>query len=127
MVPVEADHLALGAPELVVATEPPGARPGDLFVARDERFIIVSISHHPGNVDPEQGDLYVIRRLEEGSWSEAVPLGPDINTPVHENCPQVTPDGRFFIFNRYDPETKRGESYWLDSDVVISVRRPQET
>jgi hypothetical protein len=113
--PVEGEYAT---PELVAATDPPGASPGDLFVDRDERFVIVSISHHPGNVDPEQGDLYVIQRLDDGNWSEAERLGPDINTVVHENCPQVTPDGRFFIFNRYDHETERGESYWLDSGAI---------
>lgn len=116
--PVEGGY---STPELVVATEPPGASPGDLFVDRDERFIIVSLTGHPGNVDQEWGDLYVMHRLDDGEWSEAVPLGPAINTDAHENCPQVTPDGRFFIFNRYDPDTERGESYWLDIEVVLSV------
>jgi len=116
--PVEGEY---STPELVVTTEPAGASPGDLFVDRDERFIIISLSDHPGNVDQEWGDLYLIHRLDDGGWSDAVSLGPAINTAAHENCPQVTPDGRFFIFNRYNPETESGESYWLESDVVLSA------
>jgi Tol biopolymer transport system component len=47
-----------------------------------------------GNVD-----IYVSRRERTGDpWGEPQNLGPNINTASIDNCPLVTPDGRFLIF-----------------------------
>ncbi|MCP4898314.1 MAG: hypothetical protein GY906_15175 [bacterium] len=94
-----------------------------MYVDPDENYMIISVDHHPLNVSQEWGDLYITYRLDKTRWSEAIPLGSAINTAAHENCPQVTPDGRFLIFNRYDPETERSESYWLDSALIETLKQ----
>lgn len=44
-------------------------------------------------------DLYVSRRLPNGSWSPAQNLGPSINTPDDEDFPTISPDGKTLYFS----------------------------
>ncbi|MEX2380262.1 MAG: hypothetical protein WD530_05935, partial [Vicingaceae bacterium] len=47
----------------------------------------------------DQGlDLYKVVKLENGSWSEPVILGPNINTPYDENYAFIHPDGKTLYF-----------------------------
>lgn len=114
------------APEFVVdpAQSPWGE--GDMFVDPDERFIIVSIYRRDDEGVAQGGDLYVLYHREDGSWSSPVRFGPEINTDVQENCPQVTPGGRFLMFNRYDRKTKAGSTWWLDASVIDRLRPQAE-
>lgn len=43
-------------------------------------------------------DIYMAKRLPNGSWSEAVNLGPTINTQYDDHYPQVSADGRTLYF-----------------------------
>ena len=47
-----------------------------------------------------------------------------INTEAGENCPQVSPDGRYFFFNRYDPDSAMGNMYWVDVGIIETLRPP---
>lgn len=38
-------------------------------------------------------DIYVVKRLPNGEWSEAQNLGPKINSPLNEEGPYIHPDG----------------------------------
>ncbi len=44
-------------------------------------------------------DIYVVRRLPTGQWSEAQNLGPNINTPFDEEGPYIHPDGVTLFFS----------------------------
>jgi hypothetical protein len=110
------------APEFVVDPAQPPLGEGDMFVDPDERYIIVSIYHRDDKGVAQGGDLYVLYHREDGSWSSPVPFGPKINSNVQENCPQVTPDGRFLVFNRYDRKTMAGSTWWLDASVIDRLR-----
>ncbi len=70
----------------------------DGYVSPDQS-VLVFASDRPGG----QGklDLYVSHRIV-GGWSSARNLGPGVNGPEHEFCPQVTPDGRRLVFSRED-------------------------
>ncbi|MCH8331882.1 MAG: OmpA family protein, partial [Bacteroidetes bacterium] len=38
-------------------------------------------------------DIYKVTRLPDGSWSDPVNLGPNVNTPYDEDAPFIHPDG----------------------------------
>jgi hypothetical protein len=69
-----------------------------------------------------KSDLHVSFRRDDGTWEDFVRLDDTINTPNHEWCPMVTPDGKYLSFSRrfgeYDTEgwegTTDGEVYWVD-------------
>ncbi len=44
-------------------------------------------------------DLYVSRKLPNGTWGPAQNLGPEINTPFDEDFPNVTNDGKMLYFS----------------------------
>ncbi len=44
-------------------------------------------------------DIWVSKRLLDGSWSEPINLGPDINTPAYEESPFITNDGQTLYFS----------------------------
>lgn len=45
-------------------------------------------------------DLYVSRRLADGTWGEPVNLGPEVNTEEGEYAPSLSADGRVLFFAR---------------------------
>jgi hypothetical protein len=107
-----------GTPEHVFTAEDSIKTEGDMLVAPDESFMVISCWDHPNNIGGGQGDLYVTFKAGNGSWSEAVNMGEPINTRHGENCPTLSPDGRYFFFNRYDPEANRGNIYWMDAGIL---------
>jgi hypothetical protein len=96
---------------------------GDMFVAPDERYMIISCWDHPDNIGNGQGDLYITFKKDDGSWTEEINMGKSINTPYGENCPQVSPDGKYFFFNRYNPDAKEGNIYWMDAKIIDTFKR----
>ena len=97
---------------------------GDVYVAPDESYLIVS-ARRPGGLG--QSDLYISFRDGGGNWREPVSLGPTINTERSDYCPMVTPDGKQFFFSRRTgvswPETTAGDVYWVDAGVLEKFRR----
>ena len=91
---------------------------GDVYVAPDESYMIVSI--YGREDDFGGGDLYVSFRDPEGAWSPPRNMGPDINSNKRDFCPMVTPDGKYLFFS-----SKRhgvGDIFWVDADVIEKLR-----
>ena len=79
-----------------------------------------------GNMpDHEWNGTQIRFRNPDGSWSEALNMGKEINTGAGENCPQVSPDGKYFFFNRYNPDLKMGNMYWMDAKIIENLK-PEE-
>lgn len=114
-----------GTPEHVFTAVDSIETEGDMFVSPDESYMIISCWDHPENVGSGQGDLYITFQRNNGIWTEEINMGELINTRFGENCPQVTPDGKYFFFNRFDPETEKGNIYWVDAGI-ISKLKPEE-
>jgi hypothetical protein len=87
---------------------------GDALVSPDETFIILSVSRPDGF---GQGDLYASFRGPDGSWTDLKNLGAAINTKANENCPILSPDGKFLFY------TSGGDIYWVSSEVIEALRR----
>lgn len=68
------------------------------WVAHDESFLLFLSERPEGHGD---SDLYVSFRQGD-TWSEAENLGPEVNTPIGEFCPGVSPDGNYLFFARLE-------------------------
>jgi len=90
----------------------------DPYVSPDEGMLIFSSSDRPDGFGA--GDLYVSFRKKDGSWTRAVNLGAEINSPETDYCAKISPDGRYFFFS----SRKRGNSdvYWVSADVVRRLK-----
>jgi WD40-like Beta Propeller Repeat len=96
---------------------------GDTFVAPDESYLVFASRRPPGRGN---GDLFVSFRQKDGTWGTPSNLGDAINTPDHEFCPMVTPDGKYLFFTRRVGATREtttaGDVYWVDAKVRDGFR-----
>ncbi len=91
---------------------------GDVYVAPDESYMIVSI--YGREDDLGDGDLYISFRNSDSAWSPPKNMGPGINSDKRDFCPMVTPDGKYLFFS-----SKRlgvGDIFWVDADVIEALR-----
>ena len=84
------------------------------FVAPDESYIVFDAGR-PGGQGGE-GDLYVVFRNADGSWSDAVNLGDTINTPGTNFCPMISPDGKYLFY------AAGRDIYWVSAEVIEKLK-----
>lgn len=82
-------------------------------VAPDESFIIFD-SQRPGNY--ALVDLFITFRKKDGSWAKAINLGEEINMPGINQCPLLSPDGKYLFYNCHN------DIYWVSSEVIKKLR-----
>ncbi|RKD90475.1 TolB-like translocation protein [Mangrovibacterium diazotrophicum] len=89
------------------------------YIAPDESYLIYcSRSFTP--ID-DQGDLYICFRNSDGSWADRIKLDESINTKGMERYPSVSPDGKYFFFNRHDPVYEE-DIYWVSASFINRLR-----
>ena len=115
---------------------------GAPFVAPDESFLVYSAFGGPDSLGSI--DLYVTFRMEDGTWTPGVNLGPDVNSADADKFPSLSPDGKylFFVSHRgadrsyvfsemtYDelmernlgPRNGEGDVYWVSAEVIHRLR-----
>ena len=96
---------------------------GDMCVAPDESFLVVSCWNRPDNNG--ESDLYISFRDQNGVWSALKNMGKPINNEQNENCPMISPDGKYFFCFRYNPTTDTSATYWVNIKI-IDVLKPIE-
>jgi Tol biopolymer transport system component len=81
----------------------------DAYINPEEKFMIFC-SSRPGG----QGgsDLYISFRQDDGAWIEPVNMDEPFNTYSDEFAPSISPDGKYFFFNRW------GNLYWVDAKAL---------
>lgn len=91
---------------------------GDVYIARDESYLIVSIY---GRKDSLGGaDLYISFRSLDDSWLPLRNMGAAINSVKRDFCPMVSPDGRYLFFS--SKRAGEGDIFWVDAKVIESYR-----
>jgi Tol biopolymer transport system component len=95
------------------------ANEGDVCVAPDESFLIVSSSGRPDSYG--KGDLYISIRQKDGSWSYAENMGETINSSETEYCPMLSPDGKYLFFT--SRKSGNGDIYWVDARSIQNLRQ----
>lgn len=88
----------------------PGAHP---CIAADESFIVFDSKRDESG---ENADLFVCFRQQDGTWSEAIDFGSDINTPTDEICAMLTPDGKYMFYQ------SRGDIYWVSTEILENLK-----
>lgn len=88
------------------------------FISPDEQMLIF-FSARPGGLGG--ADLYVSLRAGDG-WSAPRNLGPEVNTDSAENCPTLSPDGRYLFFARRhrgpSGQVDQRDIYYISSDIL---------
>ena len=93
-------------------------RGGHAFPSPDGRFVLIDSASAESD---EQRDIHVSFRNDDGTWGEARPLGPSVNTEYSETCPSLSPDGRYLFFSRYNEPGGVSDIYWIDAEVITAA------
>ncbi len=104
----------LGKPVNTTATE------NDLYVARDESYIIFCRF-----IEGSASDLYITYKTANGRWTNPKTLGTQVNTPNPnwEACPYVTNDNKFLFFMRGGNALSSYAIYWVAVDHLLDSLR----
>lgn len=95
---------------------------GDLYVAPDESFLIVS-ANETKNFESE---LHISFRRPDSTWTAPVSLGTQINSGLAHRWGQyVTPDGRF-LFYCHGTSEKDCAVWWVRFDRLLETLRPKK-
>ncbi|MFC1564735.1 TolB family protein [candidate division KSB1 bacterium] len=89
----------------------------DPFIAPDESYLIICQVKNEGL---GQYDLYVSFSKEDGSWTELINMGPDVNSSEYEFRPYVTPDGKYLFFT--SNRDGSGNIYWVDAKIIERLK-----
>jgi hypothetical protein len=84
----------------------------------DESYLIFT---SPSRLGGGGYDLWICFRKMDGTWTEPVNMGPDINTANHEYGPRVTQDGQYLFFTRDNGSTSM-DIYWVSANIIDSLR-----
>ena len=91
---------------------------GDVFIAHDESYLIVSI--YGRNDSLGEADLYISFRSLNDSWSPLRNMGRAINSDKRDFCPMVSPDGKYLFFS--SKRAGEGDIFWVDAKVIETLR-----
>lgn len=98
-------------------------RAGHAYISPDEQFIIFD-SRQSDTYG--KTDIYIAFKTKTGIWSQAINLGPQVNTEYLETCPSLSPDGKFLFFGRYNDENEKSDIYWISSEIIDRLRDKNE-
>jgi WD40 repeat protein len=84
-------------------------------ISADQSFLVFSARRSGGWGGK---DLYVVFSKGDGSWTDPVNLGGEVNSPSGESSPTISSDGRFLFYSRRD------EIWWISTEVIEEVRPP---
>jgi ankyrin repeat protein/glyoxylase-like metal-dependent hydrolase (beta-lactamase superfamily II)/Tol biopolymer transport system component len=104
-----------GAPQKLAGAVNDPVWASHAYIAPDESYIVFDSDNRPGGQGGE-GDLYVVFRNPDGSWSEAFNLGDTINNPGMNFCPMVSPDGKYLFYSA------GRDIYWVSAEVIHRLR-----
>jgi Tol biopolymer transport system component len=90
------------------------------YVSPDESYLIFISQTRTGGKGG--WDLWICFRNQDGSWTQAVNMGPEINTADDEYGPRVTPDGKYLFFTRED-RGKTMDIYWVSAAAVEKLKQ----
>ncbi len=92
----------------------------DPFIAPDESYLIYcsrTLGGYGGH------DLYITFRNQNGSWTEPVNMGPEINSSSYDWIPYVTSDGKYFFFT----SNRAGDYdiYWMSAKIIEKLKQKE--
>jgi len=88
------------------------------FISPDGSFIIFSSTKKEGG---RNIDLFVSFRRNDGTWTNRINLGEDINATGHDIGPVVTLNGKYLFFTSVGKNRPWG-IYWVDARILEKLK-----
>lgn len=90
------------------------------FISPSQDYLVINARNQKD--EDRKSDIYVYFKKKDGTWSEPINLGNEVNSNFSETCPSITPDGKFLFFGRYNEERGLSNFYWVSTGVIDKVR-----
>lgn len=90
------------------------------FISPDQDYIVANARNKED--DHRKSDIYVYFKRNDGTWSESINLGNEVNSNFAETCPSITPDGKYLFFGRYNEEGAISNIYWASTEVIKGLK-----
>ncbi len=90
------------------------------FMAPSQDFLVLDAKKE--NDKTKDKDIHVCFKKEDGTWTNPINLGSEINSDFNETCPSITPDGKYLFFSRYNEEGGIPNVYWVNADIITKVK-----
>jgi PKD repeat protein len=82
------------------------------YIAPDESYLIFD-----GQPRGEYlSDVFISYKKSDGTWTEAISMGEQINAAESQAIPSVSPDGECFFFSR------NADIYWMDAFIIERLK-----
>jgi len=89
------------------------------YIDPDESYLIFSRLGE----NTRKSDLYISFRQKDGKWSDALDMGPVVNSDTHDLAPYVSPDGKYLFF--ISQREKQNAIMWMSAGIIEELR-PKE-
>ncbi|MEM9361337.1 MAG: hypothetical protein AAGA43_01830 [Bacteroidota bacterium] len=90
------------------------------FISPSQDYLVINARNQEDK--DRKSDIYVYFKKNDGSWSQPINLGDEVNSNFSETCPSITPDGKYLFFGRYNEERELSNFYWVSTEVITKVR-----
>jgi len=70
-----------------------------------------------------KGRLHISFKEKDGTWTDRVDLGDEINSEPENGSPRVTPDGKYLFFQSTDGGEKPWGIYWVSSKNIDKLKK----
>ncbi len=88
------------------------------YIDSEDNFILFS-SNRPGSFGFH--DIYISSKDDNGNWTEAVNLEPEINTDNEEAFAFFSYDNLYFFFTTQHANDLGYNPYWVDVQVIFDM------
>ena len=81
------------------------------FISPDESYIVYVLK-----TEKSKTDLYIRFKIGDNSWSEAIDMGPTVNSDSHDLAPYVSPDSRYLFF--ISQRERMNGIMWMSTEII---------
>jgi len=85
------------------------------FVSPDESYMIYVLKK-----EDTKTDLYIRYKESDGTWTNEIEIGPNINSDKHDLAPYVSPDGKYLFF--ISQRERMNGIMWMSAKIIEELR-----
>ncbi len=88
-------------------------------ISPDGSYLIFNSSDRPGILGRGH-DLFISFRNKDGSWSRAINMGEEINSPQSDYSAIISADGKYIFFS--SSRSGNIDIYWVDAQIIENLK-----
>lgn len=90
------------------------------FISPSYDYLLVD-SRNKEDKNRKDADMYVYFKKKDGTWTNPINLGAEVNSTFDETVATVTPDGKYLFFSRRT-EGDNLNFYWVDAQIIRNLK-----